>query len=262
MASIESAKEEIDRLLSSFDQGRMMREGVRAVIAGSPNVGKSTLMNLLSRCERSIVTDVPGTTRDVVEQSVIFASVPMILSDTAGIRGTADRVEAMGVELSRRRMASADLILLVFDSSRALSEDDVGLIAATKGRPRVAVINKTDLARELDEEYIRSHIENTVCISALDGTGTKQLEEAVKKVLLLNRIDPRAAMLFNERQRLCARDALAAVEDAAEALKQGCTLDAISAILDDAVAALLSLTGERVTDAVVDEVFSRFCVGK
>ena len=256
------AGRELDRLLQSFDAGRALREGVDTVIAGKPNAGKSTLMNLLAGCERSIVTDVEGTTRDIVEETVLVGGIPLRLADTAGLRDTDDAVERIGVERARKRLESAQLVLAVFDSSRKMGEEDRRLAYACRNVPALAVVNKSDLPTKLDYSYIQKYFQHIVVLSAKNGDGLEELAKAIGKVLKTSEIDPNEGLLFTERQREAARRAKESLEEAERALQIGMTLDAVTVSLEGAVASLLELTGEKVTDAVVDEVFSRFCVGK
>ena len=260
--SLAEASEEIGRLLSSFETGKILREGVDTVIAGRPNAGKSTLMNLLSGCERSIVTDVAGTTRDIVEETVLLGDIPLRLADTAGLRFTEDPVESIGVEKARQRLASAGLILAVFDSSCELNEEDRELINACRGVPSVAVINKSDLESKMDYSYIRESFRHSVVISALSGDGLAELSREVTDLLRTGALDPDEGILFTERQRDAARRAGEGVEEARQALRMGMTLDAVTVSLEGAVSALLELTGERASEAVVEQVFAHFCVGK
>ncbi len=252
----------INTLLATYDAGKILREGVDTVIVGRPNVGKSTLMNLLSGVERSIVTHIPGTTRDVVEETVQLGDVILRLADTAGLHETDDPVEAIGVERARSRLETAGLVLAVFDASQKLEEEDKRILEKLDGRPAVAVVNKTDLTPCIDEAFVRRHVPHVVTISAKQGQGMEQLKEAVCDVLGTDLWDPSAGMLANERQRDCVRRAQEAVKEALGAAQMGMTYDAISVSVDGAIDALLELTGERATEAVVDEVFARFCVGK
>ena len=259
LAAIES---DMQRLLSTYDGGRVLREGVETVIAGRPNVGKSTLMNLLAGCQRSIVTPVAGTTRDVVEETVLLGDLRLRLADTAGLRQTDDLVESIGVSRTKERLSAAGLILAVFDASLPLEEEDRELLRLMSGRPAVAAVNKSDLPSRLDLEEIRRAGAPVVQIAAGAGHGLEELREAVEQVVGLKGLDPAAGILASERQRDCAAQAQSCVADALHALELGATLDAVGVCLDDALQALLSLTGERVTTAVTDEVFQRFCVGK
>lgn len=261
-SSLNECRNELNSLLNSYDAGKIMREGVDTVIAGRPNVGKSTIMNLLSGCERSIVTSIPGTTRDVIEETVILGEIPLRLSDTAGIRNTNDPVERIGVEKARDRILKAGLVLAVFDSSQPLSDDDNELIDLLTDAPALAVINKTDLPQQLETDYIRSRIKHLVFISALEGIGAYELEKQVSEIIGTSKLDASQGILATERQRAAADNALHSIDEAMQALTAGITLDAVTVIIEEAINNLLELTGERVTEAVVDKVFSHFCVGK
>lgn len=256
------AKEQLTKLLSTYDAGRVLREGIDTAIVGSPNVGKSTVMNLLSGCERSIVTPIAGTTRDVVEEVVRVGEVCLRLSDTAGIRETDDTVEALGVERSRRRLESAALILAVFDASRALSADDLALIEQLPVQGTIALINKQDLDKQIDDTPIKEKFPYSVELQAANGVGLEQLTAAIHAVTGVDRLNDAEPVLATERQRYCVCHAVDGVEEALTALQNGMTLDAVSVSVDGAISAVLELTGERATDAVVDGIFARFCVGK
>lgn len=262
VGSLSDARRRLDDLLATYDAGKILREGVDTVIVGRPNVGKSTLMNVLSGVERSIVTHIPGTTRDVVEETVRLGDVVLRLADTAGLHETDDPVEAIGVEKARGRLETAGLVLAVFDASQNLEEEDKRLLEKLDGRPAVAVINKTDLTPCIDEAFVRRHVPYVVTISAKQEMGMEQLTEAVCDVLGAGSWDPSAGMLANERQRDCVRRAGEAVKEALDATQMGMTYDAVSVSVEGAIDALLELTGERATEAVVDQVFARFCVGK
>lgn len=251
----------IDTLLGTYDTARILREGISTAIVGRPNVGKSTLMNLLAGEERSIVTDIPGTTRDVVTDTVSLGEFTLHLADTAGIRDTDDLVEKAGVDRSVKQMHTAELILAVFDSADVLSNDDRGLLNVLENRPCVAVVNKTDLGQKLDICEIEEKIPRVVKVSAKHGHGREELEQAVIELLGLTNLDTSAAMLQNERQRQCLINAKDTICDAKTALNSG-MLDGVGACVDYALDALLELTGERASDRVVDEVFAKFCVGK
>ncbi len=260
--TLSRAKREIDGLLARFEAGRAFREGVDTVIAGRPNVGKSTLMNLLAGYEKSIVTQYAGTTRDVVEDTVLLGGVPLRLADTAGIRRTDDPVEKIGVERARARVRSAQLVLAVFDSSQKLEDPDRMLTEEVRGVPCIAVLNKSDLPQKIDKKYIADNFKQIVSISASSGEGMEALKDTVLKILGTEDFDPSQGMLFTERQRDAARRAGDCVSEALDALHSGMTLDAVTVSVDEAVSVLLELTGERVTETVVDSVFHHFCVGK
>jgi len=249
-------------LLAGYDKGRLLREGINAAIAGRPNVGKSTLMNLLTGHERSIVTPEPGTTRDVVQEKVTLADLTLNLSDTAGIREALDAAEQEGVSRSLRALSGADLILAVFDGSQPLQENDRDLLPRLTGKNVIAVINKADLPQTIEENELKKSIPTIVEISAKTGKGREVLEKEILAVLELENIDPAGAIIANERQRQCLDSAAGNVEEAVAALNDGVTLDAVCVCLDCALDDLLALTGQRAGEAVVDEVFTRFCVGK
>ncbi len=260
--SLTEVKNNLEQILRDYDTGKILREGVETVIIGRPNVGKSTLMNLLSGTQKSIVTQIPGTTRDVVEETIQLGEVILNLADTAGIHQTDDPVEKMGVELANQRLDRSYLILAVFDSSDILTEEDKELIDKVKDRPVIAIINKTDLERKIELDYIRERIPCIVELSAAAGDGIDRLSSAIFDLLALSRSSQDEGIIANERQRLCVVNCLKSVQEALDAWTMGETLDALGVCIDEAIDYLLVLTGERATQAVVDEVFSRFCVGK
>ena len=254
------AEGELKKLLSTFDSGKILREGVTTAIVGKPNVGKSTLMNMLSREKRSIVTDIAGTTRDVIENTVNFAGLNLILADTAGIRQTEDTVEGVGVELAKERLSSAQLVLAVFDSSEELDNNDKEILSLLSTDNTVIVLNKTDKAKRIDEELFSGF--KTVYISAKNSEGEEELEKAVREITAADSIDPAAAVLLSERQRDLVEKAHTTVLEAKNMLSLGFTIDAVEVCVEDALGILYTLSGKRVTNEVADEVFRRFCVGK
>lgn len=262
LCTLENAAESLEKILSTYDSGKIIREGIDTAIVGKPNVGKSTLMNLISGCERSIVTDIAGTTRDIVEESVRLGDIVLRLSDTAGIRNTDDIVESFGVEKAHGKIESAQLIIAVFDNSEELSSEDIEICDLCEGKNCVAVINKTDKEQKLDTDYIAGRFERTISISAGSGEGLDKLTSALTEIFSIDKIDYDAGILANERQRSCAVNSLNALRESIAAIKTGCTLDAVNILIDEAENYLLELTGERASEAVVNEVFSHFCVGK
>ena len=260
--TVETAIGTMENLLDTYDAGRILREGIDTAIVGRPNVGKSTLMNLLAGCERSIVTDIAGTTRDVVEETVRLGDVTLRLADTAGLRDTADAVETVGVSRARARMEQAALVLAVFDGSEILQKEDKALVETLKNRAAIAIINKADKPLVIDGDWIAAHFAYTVTLSAKEEQGVADLTAAVAAVTGVERLDAAQPVLSTERQRQCAADCLACLKEAQEALALGYTPDAVAVSVDGAINALLELTGERATEAVVEQVFARFCVGK
>lgn len=250
----------LEKMLKDYDAGRIIREGISTAIVGRPNVGKSTLMNMLSGEERSIVTDVAGTTRDIVEDTVTVGDITLCLADTAGIRDTDDTVESIGVKLAKDRIENSQLILAVFDSAEALTDEDYALLDSVNDKNTIVVLNKTDINDVLSDTAFDGFF--VVKISAKKGIGYDELSDAIKKASGAANLSPDGAVLLSERQRACAYRALEGVCAAREALEDGSTLDAVGVCVDDALAALLELTGKRVTNEVTDEIFRRFCVGK
>lgn len=257
-----TAKAELEKLIKSFDVGQIIIEGVETAIVGKPNVGKSTLMNLLSGCEKSIVTSVAGTTRDIVEETVTLGNNVLRLADTAGLHDTEDTVEKIGVDRTRQKLDRASLVLAVFDSSTEVDDEDMEIIKMCNGKNAVAIINKTDLNTKFNAEKINKNFENVVYLSAKDRNGIQELEKAIEKVIGTADFDTSAATLMNERQLACCKSALQSIDEAISALEIGMTRDALNVNIDVAVESLDTLTGEKATESVVNEIFSQFCVGK
>ena len=262
LQTLTEAEQGLRQLLDRFDAGCAVTQGVDTAIIGKPNVGKSALMNLLSGFSRSIVTEIAGTTRDVVEQTVRLGDLVLHLADTAGIHATNDAVERIGVELARRRSSRAGLLFAVFDASAPLDDADEEILALCGGKNVIAVLNKSDLPQKADLSRIREVCPACATLCALTGDGLDELARAAETVLGVNELEEDAAMLSNERQRRSAAKAKESLTRTIADLRAGITFDAINVSLEEAIGCLLEMTGERVSDAVVDEVFSRFCVGK
>ncbi len=261
-SELEGISADLRELIEGYDNGRIMREGISTVIVGKPNVGKSTLFNCLSGCERSIVTEIAGTTRDIVEETVKLGEIVLRLSDTAGIHETEDIVEGKGVEIAERAIERAELVIVVFDGSCPPTADDIEIAERTRGKRTVAVINKTDAGtvsefKEIEEKFI-----HRVYISAKEGEGAKELEREIEGIFGIDAENFSGVTAANERQKRCIDSALESIGSAIIAVRSGEMLDAVNVLIEEAEQYILELTGERVTDAVVNEVFSRFCVGK
>ena len=259
---LKSVRDDLSSLIKNYDSGRILREGVATAIIGRPNVGKSTLFNCLSGCERSIVTEIAGTTRDIIEESVRIGDITLRLSDTAGIHETDDVIEGIGVEMAEKMISKSELVIAVFDGSCSLTEDDLYLINKINKNNTVAVINKNDVEQFLDTSLLEQKIQHIVYLSAKENTGVNDLYDKIQTIFKLNEADFDTATAANERQKKCIDKALEGIESAISSLEIGEMLDAVNILVDEAEQSLLMLTGEKVTDAVVDEVFSRFCVGK
>ena len=260
--ALRAAADELRELISRFDNGRVLKDGVDTAIVGKPNVGKSTLMNLLAGYDRSIVTSVAGTTRDVVEESVSLDDLVLNLSDTAGIRSTDNEVERIGVDKALGRLNSAALVLCVFDASRDMTEEDQRIIEAVEGVPAIAVLNKNDLPAVMNMELLKDRFRAVIPMSAKQADGVDALVDAIRQLCIGGDLDTTSALVYNERQRTLMKTALDSVNEAKSALDVGMTYDAVTVSIEEAIGALCELTGERVTDEVVDRVFHNFCVGK
>ena len=258
----QDARNKLSSLIDRFDMGQAITEGVETVIVGKPNVGKSTLMNLLLGRERSIVTEIAGTTRDVVEETARIGNVVLRLSDTAGIRESSDVVESIGIEYAKTKLSHSTLILAIIDGSKSLDNEDLAILKECKGKPSICIINKSDLGNKVKRSDVLDFVSTAVTISAKDKASYDVLREALEELLGTAEFDSSEAMLINERQLSCCQKSLICIDEAIEAIDSGLTMDAVNVSVDAAIAPLLELTGERVSDAVVNEVFSKFCVGK
>lgn len=259
---LEEVENKLINLSKTFDLGKIVREGINTVIIGKPNVGKSTIMNLLSGYEKSIVTDIPGTTRDIVEEDILIDDIVLNLADTAGLRETMDIVEKKGIDLAKKRLDSADIIIAVFDNSCELEGKDKEIIAEIKNRTCLAVVNKIDLMTKTDIEYIKSYIPNVVTLEGTKISERKILVDAIKDLLKVRDIDLSTALIANERQLECTLRAISNLQESVIALREGLTYDAIIVCVESAIDPLLELTGSKVADVILDEIFSKFCVGK
>ncbi|MGB8703308.1 MAG: tRNA uridine-5-carboxymethylaminomethyl(34) synthesis GTPase MnmE [Thermosynechococcaceae cyanobacterium] len=253
---------EVDHLLATADQGELLRAGIKVAIVGRPNVGKSSLLNAWSRSDRAIVTDLPGTTRDVVESSLVVQGIPVQVLDTAGIRDTVDQVEQIGVARSRQAAQQADLVLLTVDASAGWTAADQHLYESLGDRPLILVINKTDLA--LGQQVDRPPaIQTVVETIAAQQKGIAALEAAIVQTVSAGKLQ--AANLdvaINQRQSEALRRAKTALTHVMASMAQNMPLDFWSIDLRDAIQALGEITGEDVTESVLDRIFSRFCIGK
>ena len=263
--ALKTADDALGRLLGTAQRGRILKNGVRTAIVGRPNAGKSSLLNALAGYDRAIVTDIPGTTRDTVEESVLCGDVQLRLIDTAGIRETADAVEKLGVERSRAAMESADLVLAVADGSAELTAGDLDIMTqASRSKRWIAVYTKRDL--KADVRFPDSHWETppaaVISLSNLTGEGLDKLEEAISALFPAGSHADGGTLLTDLRQEEAIRRAREAVCRAREALEAGFTPDAILTDAEEALEAIGELTGRTAREEIVDRIFSRFCVGK
>ncbi len=260
--------EELDELLATADEGKMLREGLRTVITGRPNVGKSTLLNKLLDENRALVTDIPGTTRDAIEETINLRGIPLRLVDTAGIRETGDVVERLGVERSLELLDQADLVLHVLDRSVPLSEDDLALLQRTEGRRRLILINKADLPPVWDAAELGELSESPVLETSLVTEDRQVVDELAEAILAcigsgrtVSAVGSRA-MLTRARHKQAVQNAQASLRQALETVRQGLPLDLIAVDLYAALEFLGEITGETVRENVLDRIFAQFCIGK
>ena len=261
-AALSEVRAGLDELIDHYNAAAVLREGIDCAIVGRPNAGKSTLLNLLAGFDRAIVTPIAGTTRDVVEQAVQLGDIRLNLFDTAGLRRTDDPVEAEGVRRSWAKLAEAGLVLAVFDGSQPLTREDFALAQRCAECRAIALVNKEDLPLQFDVEAIAPCFAMVLPVCCKEEGARKLIAAAVARLLGTAQIDPHAAALSGQRQLSAALRARDGVAGALEAIDGGFGLDAVSVCVDDALDALYALTGENATDAVIDEVFEKFCVGK
>ncbi len=263
---MESVRDEISSLLSTYKRGRAVADGVKCVICGRPNAGKSSLYNLICGDEAAIVTDVEGTTRDVLRTCVSFGGVTLNLSDTAGLRDTSDTVESIGVRLAEREMESAELLLCVFDGSTPISSEELEMIKSYPKVPRIAVLNKSDKGHKIDPETERTIKEShdaVVKLSCTAGDGLTLLAKEVGELFDAGLCDiSRDPVIWSARQEATLRRAGVNLDSAIEALASGDPLDAVCTLCESAAAELGETDGRGISEDIVSGIFSRFCVGK
>jgi tRNA modification GTPase len=257
--------EEIERLLAWSEQGKVLREGIVTAIVGKPNVGKSSLLNTLIRENKAIVTDIPGTTRDVIEEYITIKGIPLRLLDTAGIRDTSDVVEKIGVEKSKSALAEADLILLVLNYNEPLTEDELSLIEQIGEKQTIVVVNKTDLPQRLDVDYVRSRFEEDriIMISVKSGHGLEQLEDAISRMFFRGDIEgDDLTYVSNIRHIQLLKQAKRSLEEALAGAEQWMPIDMVQIDLRNAWEHLGEIIGDAVSESLIDQIFSKFCLGK
>ncbi len=268
--SEEAIKEKTENLLAGLttlyntaDSGRMAREGIRTTIAGRPNVGKSSLLNRLAGQERAIVTEIPGTTRDVIEEFIDFDGIPLRIADTAGIHETEDPVERIGIERARDSMAESDLVLWVTEADHP--DCDASFLKQMQDRPHLFLLNKADLTkkRTIPEVFAGEDPKNVLWISAKTGEGLSMLKDRVQDLFFAGAIEETgAAGLANLRQKEAVRRAIRSLTAVLDAIREGMPQDLLSIDFTDAYDALGEITGHSLKEDVVDEIFKRFCLGK
>ena len=255
---------EVERLLKSSESGRMLKEGIKTVILGKPNAGKSSLLNVLLGEERAIVTEIAGTTRDVLEEQLQLGEVSLQLLDTAGIRSTEDVVEQIGVERARKQAEDADLILYVADSSRVLDENDEEILKLLEGKKALVLLNKSDLAPVITPQIMRERTGHPVLvISAKEGAGIQELEEKIRSLFFRGEVDFNDEVLItNLRQKQALMDASKSLYMVIESIENGMPEDFFTIDLKDAYTSLGFIIGEEIGDDLANEIFGKFCMGK
>lgn len=256
---------DIRMLLETADTGKIFREGIKTVIIGKPNVGKSSLLNALLREKRAIVTDVPGTTRDIIEEVVSIRGIPLKLVDTAGIRDTEDFVEKIGVERSKEMFIGADLVLFMTDASTGLTEEDREIIKLMKNKNSLVIINKTDLKKQTDFSEIKGLVgeKDTVEMSLLTGEGLEVLEEKIEQLVYAGRVFVQDdVMITNIRHKNSLALVQKSLEEAVNTINAEMPVDCVAIDLKAAWETLGEITGETVSEDLIDQIFSQFCIGK
>ena len=252
----------LEEMIKNYDMFKAVKEGIKIAIVGRPNVGKSTLMNCLSGSQKSIVTDIPGTTRDAIEESIMIGDIPVILVDTAGIRKTDDTVEKIGVEKAKTHMKNSEITLIVLDASAELSQQDKEILDSIDSSKSIILLNKCDEIKKINAADLSTYKTEIVELSALKKTGMEKLKKCVENLVGVSKLDPSDVVISNERQLAALKNAETVLKKAIEELKLGITLDAVTVLLQDALEKFMEFTGETVSEAVVNKVFSKFCVGK
>lgn len=254
--------EQVNQIIATSERGELLRTGLKIAIVGRPNVGKSSLLNAWSKSDRAIVTDLPGTTRDVIESTLVVAGIPIQVLDTAGIRETADQIEKIGVERSRKAANSADLVLFTIDAQAGWTAEDTIIYEQVKHRPLILIVNKTDLVAT-DMIKDPPEITQKVMTAALKNQGIDHLETAILEFVTTGKVT--AANLdiaINQRQAATLTKAKASLEQVQETINHNLPLDFWTIDLRGAIQALGEVTGEEVTESVLERIFSRFCIGK
>lgn len=261
---LEKNENKLDKLEKSFTNGKILREGIKTAIIGRPNAGKSSLLNLLLNEERAIVTDVEGTTRDTIEEYITLDGIPFKVIDTAGIRDTDDTVEKIGVKKAIEIANKSDLIIAIFDISKEINDEDKKILKILKNRNSIILLNKIDLNNCLvNEEYLKEYSKNIIKISTKTQEGIDELIQTMKKLTQTDEINIDGEnIVINSRHRALIIKAKEALKKARETLESGMPIDVISIYIKEILEELGKITGESVTDDIISEIFSKFCLGK
>lgn len=262
---LENVENKLNRLEKSFDNGKIIKEGIKTAIIGRPNAGKSSLLNAILKENRAIVTEFEGTTRDTIEEFVTINGIPLKLIDTAGIRETKDEVEKIGVAKSREIADTADLVIAIFDASRDLEQEDLEILEIAKNKKSIIILNKMDLNMKLDENNskLKEASDNIIKISALNKTGIEKLYDEITSLFNLNQINlDNEIVITNIRHKNLISKAIESVKKTKDTIKNEMPLDIIAIFIKDILEDLGNITGEIVTEDIIDEIFAKFCLGK
>lgn len=265
LEGINKALNEVGQLLAHAHTGKIMKEGLKTAIVGRPNVGKSSLLNALLQEERAIVSSVPGTTRDVIEEQMLIEGVPLLLADTAGLRNTTDYVEQIGVQKTKEQLAQAELAVVVLDGSEALQEEDKNILREIKGRDSVIIINKADLPIKLDKIALEQSVgaKNVLTLSAKTKEGVTAFVAWLKNYVYGQGANVDTGIFVqNARQERLLKEARTSLQSALEGARNQEPYDCLEIDLREALAQLGAITGEAVPDEIINEIFARFCLGK
>ena len=263
--TLDSSISKLNKLKNTFDNGKMIKEGIKTVIIGRPNAGKSSLLNAILKEDRAIVTEYEGTTRDTIEEFVNINGIPINLIDTAGIRNAKDKVEIIGIEKSKKLASNADLIIAIIDGSKEINEEDREILDIARNRKSIIVLNKIDLTTKIDENTpeLIDFEGNIIKMSALNKTGLDKLYNKITDLFNLNEINfDNDIVITNERHKSLISKAISDLEKAKKVLNDGMPIDIVAISIKDALSNLLSITGEEASEEIIDEIFARFCLGK
>ena len=259
LPSVKKFKEKLEDIIQKSEDSKIIKEGIKVGIIGKPNVGKSSLLNSLLEEEKAIVTDIPGTTRDIVEGSLVLGGIPLNIIDTAGIRRTEDTVEKIGIEKSLSIIDTADLIIYILNNNEEITEEEKELLNKIKDKKKIIVVNKIDLETRLDKKILDSYIE----ISVKENIGVNKIKEEIKRLFSIgDRITNDVTYLSNARSRALLKKSLKSINEAEEEITINSPIDIVELSLKDAWSSLGEIIGETYTEELLDELFSRFCLGK
>lgn len=261
---LKKIKTNLINLEKSFDNGKLIKEGIKTVIIGKPNVGKSSLLNYILKEDRAIVTEYEGTTRDTIEEFVNINGIPLKIVDTAGIRKTSNEVEKIGIEKSKKMAENADLIICILDTSRELEEEDFEILKLAEEKKNILLLNKMDLETKFDEnsEYLK-HFNNIIKISAIKQEGIETLYDKISEMFNLSQIElSNEVIITNQRHKNLIVKAIENLNEAENTLKNNMPIDFIEIYLKNVLVNLGSITGEEASEEIINEIFSRFCLGK